>query len=985
MSVRFEQVKQDREIASRMPVFQPCKSMTIGKFGVLAAVALPLLLLALSPAVHVYANPVSAKVVHVDHLGRVLPDKYFTVTIIVEYSERFLADVGIWDLRAGEIADSLTLISSFTGPGRANFSFELTAPSTEGEWYLLAMTRVWWQDGWFQDPNGGSMPFTITISNEFILTLSSQRDTRVMLDGSEYQVHGSTSLSLRVQGGTHSLEASRIVQASPGKRFVFVGWSDRVNSNSRSILITNDTSIEALYRTDYYLSVRSEMGEVSGEGWYEEGSCASFGVTPAHDVTSWSGLVTEEYRFSIWSGNSGSTDEVASIVMDGPKSVRAEWVHSARRVDLDAFAGLFFLGSVGLAVRIVYRYSKGGSRSARALPKFAKRLVTSLFLTLSLVLSSNIALTVQAQLPFQPSAENVEIGDAYWYYWNTANSDTCLLWLGGGISQESVIGYNYYWINPFDYESFGTIHFIQDLTKYYCVLALQRGSYRAFNAAANRTIYQELYQIQAPFIAQIHDWIRDQGYQHTFLVGYSVGGQAAAMEVTLRAPQDWTSRDGLVLITVPLARNVIDHAHQVGTSLLFLYGGNLPEFVATGQQFFENAPPEGMHESGYYHKEFYVLGDVGHEVWTVRETGAYTTRAVKLVVSFIEKSKALQLDQISSKIGEFSQNTSQAGEVAVLTSIRAPRRIGLNEVYMIEADVTSKATKPVLVTFAAYDAEAHRVVRTMALSLMPHDNRTIRLVMPPVSNATELKLSLMLLDKVGGEWVLLAQPNRVEIIATNFVTLTIDTYVPGLTIVVDGLPHRTDATGRVKIETTRGTYVIQLQPVLYVDNVTRFVFASWENAAVTPTRTVDVGNDTKLIALYRKQYFVAASSPYGDVQGSEWHDANSTARVLVQPSMITPQGMIFVQWSGDSREGSPQTLVIVDSPKELRAVWKPIESEVQQSMTYKGVWFLFSLLTFFALLILNLRSGKRGDARGGSALSDPGIKRDHSCLTNCEF
>jgi len=89
------------------------------------------------------------------------------------------------------------------------------------------------------------------------------------------------------------------------------------------------------------------------------------------------------------------------------------------------------------------------------------------------------------------------IGDAHWYVWDGIRTDTCLLWLGGGISQETVIGYNYYWINPFDYESFGTIQFVRDLAEHFCVIALQKGSYKSFNEAANRTIHQQLYDVQS--------------------------------------------------------------------------------------------------------------------------------------------------------------------------------------------------------------------------------------------------------------------------------------------------------------------------------------------------------------------------------------------------------------------------------------------------------------------------------------------------------
>ena len=90
-------------------------------------------------------------------------------------------------------------------------------------------------------------------------------------------------------------------------------------------------------------------------------------------------------------------------------------------------------------------------------------------------------------------------------------------------------------INPFEYESFGTIKFLQSLTQYYCVVALEKGSSPS-NDYPNRTIYQEYFQGQLSIAKQLHQWITSHGYTHIFLIGYSVGTEVSA-SIALTDPQ----------------------------------------------------------------------------------------------------------------------------------------------------------------------------------------------------------------------------------------------------------------------------------------------------------------------------------------------------------------------------------------------------------------------------------------------------------------
>src|SRR3972149_2139338 len=197
-----------------------------------------------------------------------------------------------------------------------------------------------------------------------------------------------------------------------------------------------------------------------------------------------------------------------------------------------------------------------------------------------------------------------------------------------------------------------------------------------------------------------------------------------------RGPQGGASGGGLILITVPLVNRVIDHAQNTRTNLLFLYGGNLPDFVTTGQRFYDNAPTEGWQGTYYYHKEFHILTDVGHEVWTVRETGAYTRRALNMVVGFVEKSKALQYNP---------EVNLPAIEVSTLnlTSVRAPEKVATGSVFVIEGNVSYRSTTHTPMALVAYDSGNNETASATSIDLAGEGTRTVRLVIPPISNSYE--------------------------------------------------------------------------------------------------------------------------------------------------------------------------------------------------------------------------------------------------------
>jgi hypothetical protein len=86
--------------------------------------------------------------------------------------------------------------------------------------------------------------------------------------------------------------------------------------------ITQPTTIQATYKTQYYLTVTSTYGTVNGAGWYDSGSSAMASINSG----TISGDTGVQYLFTTWSGDaSGSALTSSGITMNGPKTATANW------------------------------------------------------------------------------------------------------------------------------------------------------------------------------------------------------------------------------------------------------------------------------------------------------------------------------------------------------------------------------------------------------------------------------------------------------------------------------------------------------------------------------------------------------------------------------------------------------------------------------------------------------------------------------------
>jgi len=158
--------------------------------------------------------------------------------------------------------------------------------------------------------------------------------TRVFIDGTEFgslQDESSRLVTFKL-GTSHEIKLDEMVQVFETTRY-------KCSANMKPIASEGRLSFE--YKPQYFLSVKSEQGTSSGEGWYDAGSVVTISITPTSV-----GFGVQQV-FKGWSGDSTATTPTATIEMTGPKKAVAIWSPDYTQAIL---VGVLALAIVGVAV-----------------------------------------------------------------------------------------------------------------------------------------------------------------------------------------------------------------------------------------------------------------------------------------------------------------------------------------------------------------------------------------------------------------------------------------------------------------------------------------------------------------------------------------------------------------------------------------------------------------------------------------------------------
>jgi hypothetical protein len=266
-----------------------------------------------------------------------------TVSATVGFLDAKVGDllaVGVFDLESGRVesgsgsaspaecvprylyAGCLVVITS--SAGTENITFQLTSPRRIMQLTLVA--GIYGNDSSTLIPGSTSdVEFAIRVATAVSLELNVPNAVTVLVDGKE-QGQGSVSVSLVV--GNHNLSIPDIVQLNDGTRIKFEKWSDGVTQENRTVQLKQGITLEAIYQTQHFLTLISPQVNITGMGWYNEGSVANIsappGILPMNGLL---GILRGNWKFQGWYDGQTllSHATTAQISMSKPHTLEARW------------------------------------------------------------------------------------------------------------------------------------------------------------------------------------------------------------------------------------------------------------------------------------------------------------------------------------------------------------------------------------------------------------------------------------------------------------------------------------------------------------------------------------------------------------------------------------------------------------------------------------------------------------------------------------
>ena len=148
---------------------------------------------------------------------------------------------------------------------------------------------------------------------KFIFRTNLDTWTELIVDGE--QILSIPSWFIWHSGSIHDIEVPSLIDEGNNTRLIFVSWDDGVTSISRMV---QKGIYTANYQRQYLLTIESAYGEPEGAGWYDEGSTATISLASIEEPT-------VRHNFTGWSGDYSGDTASATVYMNEPKTVAAEW------------------------------------------------------------------------------------------------------------------------------------------------------------------------------------------------------------------------------------------------------------------------------------------------------------------------------------------------------------------------------------------------------------------------------------------------------------------------------------------------------------------------------------------------------------------------------------------------------------------------------------------------------------------------------------
>ena len=210
----------------------------------------------------------------------------------------------------------VTGAGTYSSGSTASFTANQTISPSQGTRYVF--------QGWSGAYSGTGSTGSITITSSQTITAQYQLQYFVSVTQQPSGAPTPQGGGWYNQGSTANIPApTQNVSQGAGSQLVFNGWT--VDGNNQqgttlSLQMNGPHTITAQYTQQYYLTVSSTQGTVTGQGWYNSGTNAQISATPPP-----SPMFGVNWVFDGWQGSIHSSSQSTTVLMNAPMSVTATW------------------------------------------------------------------------------------------------------------------------------------------------------------------------------------------------------------------------------------------------------------------------------------------------------------------------------------------------------------------------------------------------------------------------------------------------------------------------------------------------------------------------------------------------------------------------------------------------------------------------------------------------------------------------------------
>ena len=142
---------------------------------------------------------------------------------------------------------------------------------------------------------------------------------------------------------------------------------------------------------------------------------------------------------------------------------------------------------------------------------------------------------------------------------------------------------------------------------------------------------------------------------------------------------------------------------------------------------------------------------------------------------------------------------------------------------------------------------------------------------------------------------------------------------------VNGNNQTYAGVGEFQIGVLPGSNTLLIQPAIYLNPSSRYVFRQWSDGSAANPRTIEVTSDMSLGADFDAQYLLSLDLSGGAASGAGWYEPGTQVTVTAtSPSILVADQsrLVFLSWSGDAQSDSTVLVVNVTRPYSLKADWR---------------------------------------------------------------